>query len=177
MTCRATSKLLSAYLDAQLPAAQAARVVAHLRDCPSCRGGLESLRATTQLVGSLATPRLAVDLAPSVMARSGGSPWGAPWHSVGACLAARQAFLARQFGRAVAVVALFLLAAAGPRPGSGSVLLFWPTHVAGTAQAGVLHLCTGLAEAGALLERATRPPQTRGGGGRAQPHRTSPPRR
>jgi len=44
---------LSAYLDGRLSARQAARVEAHLRDCPECRAELESLRATVALLKSL----------------------------------------------------------------------------------------------------------------------------
>jgi len=44
---------LSAYLDGRLSARQAARIEAHLRDCPECRAELESLRTTVALLKSL----------------------------------------------------------------------------------------------------------------------------
>jgi len=44
---------LSPYLDGRLSPRQAARVEAHLRDCPECRFELESLRTTTALLRSL----------------------------------------------------------------------------------------------------------------------------
>ena len=44
---------LSAYLDGRTSARQTARIEAHLRDCPTCRAELESLRATVSLLQSL----------------------------------------------------------------------------------------------------------------------------
>jgi anti-sigma factor RsiW len=46
---------LSDYLDDNLDAAQAARVSAHLRQCPSCRAYEATLRATRDLLGALPT--------------------------------------------------------------------------------------------------------------------------
>jgi anti-sigma factor RsiW len=41
--CRVYEEQLSAYLDGELPAARAARLEAHLRVCPHCRGELNAL--------------------------------------------------------------------------------------------------------------------------------------
>lgn len=49
-TCDAIRKLLSAHLDDELPAPEAAEVRAHLASCPACRTELELLRLT---VGAL----------------------------------------------------------------------------------------------------------------------------
>jgi len=43
VTCRLYEKQLSLYLDGELPAARAARLEAHLRLCPHCRGELKAM--------------------------------------------------------------------------------------------------------------------------------------
>lgn len=43
MICRLYQKQLSAYLDGELAATRAARLEAHLRVCPHCRGELNSM--------------------------------------------------------------------------------------------------------------------------------------
>jgi len=45
------SQLLSAYLDGELPAAEAARVQAHLAACPACSAEADELRALGRLMG------------------------------------------------------------------------------------------------------------------------------
>jgi anti-sigma factor RsiW len=50
--------ILSAYLDAELPAAQTARVAGHLESCAACRAALASLRDTKQRLA--ASPRRAM---------------------------------------------------------------------------------------------------------------------
>ena len=52
--------LLSSYIDGEVSASEARRVAAHLSGCDECVAELESLRATTTLLGrlpSLDTPR------------------------------------------------------------------------------------------------------------------------
>jgi anti-sigma factor RsiW len=43
LICRLYHKQLSAYLDGELPTTRAARLEAHLRVCPHCRGELDSM--------------------------------------------------------------------------------------------------------------------------------------
>lgn len=43
MICRLHEKQLSSYLDGELPARRAARMEAHLRVCPRCRGELNAM--------------------------------------------------------------------------------------------------------------------------------------
>ncbi len=43
MICRLYQRELSAYLDGELAAVRAARLEAHLRTCPHCRGELDSI--------------------------------------------------------------------------------------------------------------------------------------
>lgn len=43
MICRLYQRQLSAYLDGELPTTRAARLEAHLRVCPHCRGELDSM--------------------------------------------------------------------------------------------------------------------------------------
>ena len=53
--------LLSSYIDGEVSASEARRVTAHLSGCDECVAELESLRATTMLLGrlpSLDTPAL-----------------------------------------------------------------------------------------------------------------------
>jgi len=60
---------LSAYLDGELTAEDAAEVRAHLAGCESCRAEVESLRATKTLVGRLAQPSLPAGFAAGVWSR------------------------------------------------------------------------------------------------------------
>ncbi len=46
-------RLLSSYLDSELPPAEAAAVQEHLLDCAECRDAYEGLRATKVLLGAL----------------------------------------------------------------------------------------------------------------------------
>lgn len=43
MTCRLYQEELSSYIDGELPAARAARLEAHLKECPHCRAELAAL--------------------------------------------------------------------------------------------------------------------------------------
>lgn len=60
---------LSAYLDGELPAADRARVEAHLATCESCAQRLRELRATAALIASLPSPRAARSLVPALTPR------------------------------------------------------------------------------------------------------------
>jgi predicted anti-sigma-YlaC factor YlaD len=50
LECREFVELVTAYLEGTMPAAERARVEAHLAECDGCRGYLEDMR---RLVGSL----------------------------------------------------------------------------------------------------------------------------
>jgi hypothetical protein len=56
MTCWSVRRRLSAYLDSDLPAAEARSLAAHLGNCADCRGRLGSLRRTVELLAEM--PRL-----------------------------------------------------------------------------------------------------------------------
>lgn len=47
------SRLLSAYLDGELPATESRAVQGHLMDCAACRDAYEHLRATKTLLGEM----------------------------------------------------------------------------------------------------------------------------
>jgi anti-sigma factor RsiW len=49
VNCREFVDFLMAYLDAELPAAQAATFESHMGDCPSCETYLETYRETVRL--------------------------------------------------------------------------------------------------------------------------------
>ena len=51
MDCRETQALLTAFHDGELPAADRARVEAHLRGCPECRARLADLARADQAAG------------------------------------------------------------------------------------------------------------------------------
>ena len=51
MDCRETQALLTAFHDGELPAADRARVEAHLRGCPECRALLADLARADQAAG------------------------------------------------------------------------------------------------------------------------------
>jgi len=53
LTCREVVELLSDYLEDELPAAQRARVDAHLATCPDCLAYLAQLRTTIGALGRL----------------------------------------------------------------------------------------------------------------------------
>lgn len=69
MSTHRIERQLSAYLDGELAAEDAAEVRAHLAGCESCRAEVESLRATKTLVGRLAQPSLPADFAAGVWSR------------------------------------------------------------------------------------------------------------
>lgn len=52
-TCRELVELLSAYLDGDLPPAEAARVDEHVADCDGCDMVLDEFRDTIRLTGML----------------------------------------------------------------------------------------------------------------------------
>ena len=53
LTCREVVELLSDYLEGELPAAERARVEAHLATCPECLAYLAQLRTTIGALGRL----------------------------------------------------------------------------------------------------------------------------
>lgn len=151
MTCAHLRELLSAYLDAQSPPGPAAEVAAHLQACPRCREEMESLRWAGRLLASLPAPRLEFDLAPAVVARASIPRWRERWRAGRDFLAPRQGFYLRQFARAAAIVALFMLAATVRGRGPSDLLISWPGRVAGAAGTGMAHLTAGLAQAQVFL--------------------------
>ncbi len=53
LTCAEVVELASAYLDGELDAATADRVVAHVAGCPGCGPYIEQFRVTVELLASL----------------------------------------------------------------------------------------------------------------------------
>jgi anti-sigma factor RsiW len=152
MTCNEISELLSPFLDRRLSAPKSEQVAAHLEACVRCRDELAALRFSAELVASLPAPRLPDDLARAVVARASTSPWRERWAGLRDLLVLRQAFLLREFSRAVAIIALFLLAATARGRGPSDLVISWPGRVAGVAGAGMAQLTAGLAEAQAYLD-------------------------
>lgn len=60
---------LSAYLDAELPPAEAEEIRRHLDVCPSCQAQLEAFRETKRLLGGLRAPTPPPDFEAGVLAR------------------------------------------------------------------------------------------------------------
>lgn len=83
-------RLLSAYLDGELPPDERARVRAHLDGCPVCAARLEELAATARLVAALPPLRPSRSLVPRV----GRAPvWLVPVRGLGAVLSGAFVFL------------------------------------------------------------------------------------
>lgn len=53
LTCREVVELMTAYLEGELPPAEASRVEAHVADCEGCETVVEELRDTIRLTGML----------------------------------------------------------------------------------------------------------------------------
>ena len=71
MCCRTVERKLNAFLDAELPAAERARVEAHLRECASCRQALDQLRrVAAALAQAPAPPPVPDGFAERLMARA-----------------------------------------------------------------------------------------------------------
>jgi anti-sigma factor RsiW len=64
LTCRELVELVTEYLDGALAPTEIARFEAHLAHCPECRGHLDDMRLTIQLLGGLTEQ----SLSPSVVA-------------------------------------------------------------------------------------------------------------
>jgi len=150
VNCEDLRDLFSPYLDGQLTAAEADRLAAHVRTCPSCQEQLAALRFTSSLASSLPHARLPLDLAPRVMARASASLWRERLAAVREFLTPRRAFLVR----AVAVLAVFCIAAAAPRSRVGDIVISWPIRVAGAAETGIGYLAAGIVQARTLLSGA-----------------------
>jgi anti-sigma factor RsiW len=69
MSCTAMRKKIKAYLDGELPAAEAAAVKSHLVQCPACSREAEELAKTWELLLALPDVQEAPDLIPATMAR------------------------------------------------------------------------------------------------------------
>ncbi|HUT75132.1 MAG TPA: zf-HC2 domain-containing protein [Armatimonadota bacterium] len=178
MTCSETRKLLSPFMDGELPAADVERAAAHLQTCAACREQLAALRFTSRLTASLPAARVRGDLASYVVARAAAVSWGERWAAVRDVAAPAGRFFAQEFGRAAAIVALFALAA-----GRGHVveaaILDWPVRVAGAASTGTAYLSAGLDRVQEVLDRAVaessrrEPKRPRVRDGRSEPARPS----
>ena len=59
MTCRELVDVITGYIEGTLPAADRARMEAHLEECPSCRTYLQQMRDTIGALGSLREQQLA----------------------------------------------------------------------------------------------------------------------
>lgn len=53
LTCREVVELMTAYLEGDLPATEAARVEAHVADCDGCETVVAEMRDTIRLTGML----------------------------------------------------------------------------------------------------------------------------
>jgi anti-sigma factor RsiW len=53
LTCREVVELVTAYLEGDLPATEAARVEAHVADCDGCETVVAEMRDTIRLTGML----------------------------------------------------------------------------------------------------------------------------
>jgi len=154
MTCREMHELLSPYYDGRAPAAQAREVEAHLQECQGCSAEMDALRFASLILASLPAARLPEDLAPQVVARASAPRWKERWEAALDFIVPRQAFLISVFSRAVAVIALLLLAASVRGRGPSDLVISWPGRVAGAAGAGMARLTAGLAEAQVFLDAA-----------------------
>jgi hypothetical protein len=94
---------LSAYLDGELPPAEAAELELHLRDCPECGGLLEEMRLLSRAAGEEEPPPLPADLARRIARRL------EPAHPEKRV--SRPAWLSGFFGAPLAAAAAALLAA------------------------------------------------------------------
>jgi anti-sigma factor RsiW len=152
MNCPHVRELLSAYLDGELPEQRSHAVAEHLAQCSGCREELHALRVTSELVSSLSRPRLAADLSQAVVQRASVPAWRERWAAFREFVAPRRRHLVRELGRAAAVAAIFLVAAAAPDSRVGRLVVSWPSQVAGAAGTGMAHLEAGLSEAQAFLD-------------------------
>jgi hypothetical protein len=62
LECHQAKRLFSRYLDGAVRGTQMLALQAHMAECADCEGEYRSLRHTTQLLGSLAKPRVPADL-------------------------------------------------------------------------------------------------------------------
>lgn len=157
MNCREIREVLSPYLDGELSPSEAAEVTVHLGACEICRGELQALRLTSRLAASLPARRLKMDLAETVVAQASQSTWLDRLSALRDLVAPPGRFLVREYGRAIAVVALFMLAAAGRGQGPGDFVISWPGRVAGAAGTAVATLTAGLADAQVILTTQSLP--------------------
>lgn len=58
LTCREVVELVTAYLEGDLPPAEAARVEAHVADCDGCETVVAEMRDTIRLTGMLSEDEL-----------------------------------------------------------------------------------------------------------------------
>jgi anti-sigma factor RsiW len=151
MTCQQLSELLSAYLDRRLAAPPADDVTAHLETCARCRAELAELRFGARLVASLPAPRLDADLVAAVVAQAATPRWREGLATLRDWIAPRRSWFARELSRAIAIVALFLLAATARGRGPSDLVISWPGRVAGAAGAGMAQLTAGIAAAQGYL--------------------------
>jgi len=151
MTCPEVRDMLSAYMDAALPAGDAHQVSAHIESCRVCREELAALRLVSDLVGSLPAGRLRTDLAPRVVARASAPRWRETWAAMREFVAPRRAFLGRQMARAAAIAALFFVAASAPK--TAGLVVSWPSRVAAAAGSGMSYVTAGIEQAQALLKK------------------------
>lgn len=79
MTCQESQDCLPGHLVDALPDEEAARVARHLSDCESCRGELESLRASMQLLRAWEDEDPSPGLANRTIARLAAEPVQQPW--------------------------------------------------------------------------------------------------
>jgi anti-sigma factor RsiW len=157
MTCTETREVLSPYLDGELSPSEAAEVGVHLDACAACREELGALRLTSRLTASLPSTRLTTDLASTVVGRASRSVWRERLDSIRNLIAPPGQLLVREYGRAVAALALIMLAVVGRGQGAGDFVISWPGRVAGAAGTAVGAITAGLAEAQVMLETQSLP--------------------
>jgi len=157
MNCKKAREMLSPHLDGRLSASEGAEVMSHLAACSACREELDALRLTSRLTASLPAARSKMDLAETVVARAAQSTWRERLRAVRDLVAPPGRFLVREYGRAAAVVVLFLLVVASRGQGAGDFVISWPGRVAGAAGTAVATLTAGLAEAQVMLATQSLP--------------------
>jgi anti-sigma factor RsiW len=67
MTCRELVDVITGYIEGTLPAADRARVDAHLEECSSCRTYVEQMRDTIATLGSLREQQLSPAMRASLL--------------------------------------------------------------------------------------------------------------
>jgi anti-sigma factor RsiW len=147
MNCKACRELLSPYIDSRLAGEQRRLLDAHLRDCTECAEEFAALQFNSKLLGALLPACLTVDLAPKVVARASAPRWKEWLFILQDTNSPRRRFMLHQFGRALAVLALFFLVTSVSGRNSLSLLSAWPARAVETMETGMAELTPGIERA------------------------------